>query len=136
MPYSRSVDSNGFLITTLQGVVTLKEAIELADDLHNHIKNGEFFELVLHADDVKIALDPNEAEISASTLMGVLKTVKRGGMAFVSNKDVVYGLCRQLQTRAENAFFQLCVFRTEDTARAWLHEMCASPLHGEQTRGQ
>ena len=136
MPHSRLIDANGVLITTLQGVVTIREIAELVAETHNYINDGEILELVLHSDDVEIALSGIESVIAADTLKNSLKMVRRGAMAFVSNKDFVYGICRQLQMRVENEFLQICVFRTEETARAWLNEMQSSNNGIEQTPGK
>lgn len=126
MPYDRFIDTNGVLNTTLRGVVTLKEINELVTELHNYINDEEILELVLHSDDVKIAMDRNESEIAADTFSSSLKMVRRGAIAFVSNRDFVYGICRQLQMRVESEFIQICVFRSEETARTWLTEMQSS----------
>lgn len=123
MPHSRFVDDKGILVTTLSGMVTLKEFGGLQEDLHNYIRDGQLYELVLHSDDFVTPLDGEESVVSANTMKSVLKGVKRAAIAFVTNGDLAYGLCRQLQVRSESKFVQLCVFRTETTARAWLSEM-------------
>lgn len=135
MPRSRFIDADGILITTLRGVVTLKEITELVAETQNYINGDELFELVLHSDDVAITVGSRESEIAADTLKTTLQMVRRGAMAFVSNKDFVFGICRQLQMRVESKFLQICVFRTEETARAWLQEMRSSNAGVEQTPG-
>jgi len=47
-------------------------------------------------------------------------------MAFVSNRNYVFGILRQREMRVENEFVQLCVFRSEETALKWLNEMKSS----------
>ena len=126
MPHSRFVDADGVLITTLSGVVTLKEMIELEDELRSYVHGEDVYELVLHSDDVEITLDRNESIISANHIKSILNEFRNGAIAFVSDKDFIFGLCRQLQIRAQNEFIQMCVFPTEETARKWLLEMKSS----------
>jgi len=123
MPHSRSVDNSGVVITTLSGMVTLKEFVEIQIELRSYIHEGEVYELVLHSDDFRTALDGDETLTSAESLQNLLKGVRRAAIAFVSRQAFAYGLCRQLQMRAQSEFVQICVFRTEETARAWLREM-------------
>jgi len=120
MPYSRYVDADGVLITKLSGVVTLKELIELENELHSYVRDEEIYELVVHPDDVDMVLNNNESIISADNVKGALMGLRRGAIAFVSNSSYVFGLCRQLEMRAENEFIQLRVFRSEETALKWL----------------
>jgi hypothetical protein len=126
MPHSRFVDADGVLITTLSGVVTLKEMIELEEELRSYVHGEDVYELVLHSDDVEIALDRNESIISANHVKSILNEFRNGAIAFVSDKDFVFGLCRQLQIRAQNELIQMCVFPTEEAARKWLLEMQSS----------
>ena len=126
MPHSRFVDADGVLITTLSGVVTLKEMIELEDELRSYVHGEDVYELVLHSDDVEITLDRNESIISANHIKSILNEFRNGAIAFVSDKDFIFGLCRQLQIRAQNEFIQMCVFPTEEAARKWLLEMKSS----------
>jgi hypothetical protein len=126
MPHSRHVDPNGILITMLTGVVTLDELIEVQKELVNYVRDEEIYELVIHPDDSEIIQNVNESILSAENVQKILRKIKKGAIAFVSNNDYVYGLCRQLQMRVENDRFQLCVFRTEETALKWLCEIKAS----------
>ena len=126
MPHSRFVDADGILITTLSGVVTLKEMIEIEDELRSYVHGEDIYELVLHSDDVEIALDANESITSADHFKSILNELRKGAIAFVSDRDFVFGLCRQLQIRAQNEFIQMCVFSTEETARKWLLEIQSS----------
>ena len=123
MPYSRYVDADGVLITKLSGVVTLKELIELQNELLSYARDDEIYELVIHPDDVDMVQNPDESNISADNVKRVLKGIRKAAIAFVSNRDFVFGLLRQLEMRVENEFIQLCVFRTEETALKWLNEM-------------
>ena len=126
MPHSRFVDADGVLVTKLSGVVTLKEMIEIEDELRSYVRGEDIYELVLHSDDVEIALDTNESITSANHFKSILNELRKGAIAFVSDRDFVFGLCRQLQIRAQNEFIQMCVFSTEETARKWLLEIQSS----------
>ena len=72
MPYSRYVNADGVLITKLSGVVTLKELIELQNELHSYIRNEEIYELVVHPDGIELAQNSNESIISADNVKRVL----------------------------------------------------------------
>ncbi len=126
MPHSRFVDADGVLITTLSGVITLKEMIEIEDELRSYVHGEDVYELVLHSDDVEITLDRNGSIISANHIKSILNEFRNGAIAFVSDKDFIFGLCRQLQIRVQNEFIQMCVFPTEEAARKWLLEMKSS----------
>jgi len=123
MPHSRHVDLHGVLITKLTGVVTLNDLLELQNELHRYVCDEEVYELVVHQEDMEILQTSQESSASAENVHNVLKGLKKAAIAFVSNSDLVYGLCRQLQIRVENEHIQLCVFRTEETALKWLHEI-------------
>ena len=126
MPHSRYVDADGILITKLSEVVTLKELTELENELPSYVRDGELYELVIHPDNVELVQNSNESIISADNLKKALKGVRKAAMAFVSNRNYVFGILRQLEMRVENEFVQLCVFRSEETALKWLHEMKSS----------
>jgi hypothetical protein len=128
MPHSRVVDADGVLITTLSGVVTLKEMIELEEELRSYVRGEVIYELVLHSNDVEITLDRNESVISANHFKSTLNELRKGAIAFVSDRDFIFGLCRQLQIRAQNEFIQICVFFSEEAARKWLLEMKSSKV--------
>ena len=123
MPFTRNIDSQGVLITRLTGTVTFQDLIALQNDMPNYAKDEEFFELVVHEENMEILQDSNQSVASADNIKRVLKGFKRAAIAFVTNRNLVYGLCRQLQMRIENEFIQLCVFRNEETAIKWLHEI-------------
>ena len=128
MAYSRCVDNDGILITRVSGNFTLDDAIELQDELHNYINNDEIYELFVHTEDLKMNWNSNEARISADTFEKNLKKLKKAAIAFVSNSNLVFGLCRQLQMRLENELIQMCVFRNEETAHQWLLELKLSNM--------
>jgi hypothetical protein len=123
MPHTRSIDPSGVLITRLSGTVTLQDLIALQNDMPGYAEDNEYYELVIHEEDMEILQDTNESIASASNMKRILKDFKRAAIAFVTDHDLVYGLCRQLQMRLENEFIQLCVFRNEETAIKWLHEI-------------
>jgi hypothetical protein len=123
MPHSRFVDSDGILITTLSGVVTLNEFVHLENDLPNYIKDGCIYELVIHSDDVEVPIGMNDSNNSAKTLKIVMNGLRNGAIAFVSKRDYIFGLCRRMQMLVDNELVQINVFRNEETARKWLNEM-------------
>ena len=125
MPYTRNCDSHGVLITRLNGKVTLQDLIALQNGMPGYEKDGEYYELVVHEDDMEILQNTNESMVSADNMKRIFKGFKRAAIAFVTDHDLVYGLCRQLQMRIENEFIQLYVFRDEESAINWLHEVKA-----------
>ena len=123
MPHSRHVDPDGIVITRFTGSVTLDELIEIQNELVNYARDGEIYELVIHPDDILLIQNPDESVISADNVLKITKKLKKGAIAFVADNDFIYGVCRQLQMRVENEYFQLSVFRTEETALRWLNEI-------------
>lgn len=95
-------------------------------DLINFHIMPHIYELVIHPDDVEITQSAHESEISADNVKKVMRNFKRSAFAFLSNRDYVYGILRQLQMRVENEFIQMAVFRNEETALKWLLEMKSS----------
>ena len=128
MPHSRSVDDDGILVTRVSGVYTLEDALDLQNSLQEYIVDGEVYELFIHANDVEMHWNANEALVSANTFGKTLKMLKKAAIAFVSGSNLVFGLCRQLQIQVENEFIQICVFRNEDTAHRWLLELKLSNM--------
>lgn len=126
MPYSRCVDNDGILITTISGSVTLKELIELQNDIPNYFQNDEIYELVIHQNDTEMVQDSKESEISADNVRRVMQKYKRGAIAFVASGDFIFGILRQLQMRTENELIQMAVFRNEETALKWILELRSS----------
>jgi hypothetical protein len=123
MAHSRYVDTDGNLVTTIFGNVTPDEIKGLEDELTGYICNGEVYELVIHKEGVRINLNSKDTTASADNVRKVMREIKKAAIAFVSDENFIFGLCRQLQIRSENDFIQICVFRTEETARKWLNEM-------------
>jgi hypothetical protein len=123
MAHSRSVDADGMLITVLSGVVTLEELMELEKELPRYMHEGSIYELVLHSDDIEISINRYKANSSAKTVKEVMKGIRKGAIAFVSDRDYIFGLCRRMEMLVENERIKISVFRSEETARKWLHEM-------------
>lgn len=126
MPHTRYVDADGILITKLSGAIPLGELIELQNGLLSYVQNGEVYELVIHPDDVQLLQSTTESEVSAENVKKILKEIRRAAIAFVTNRNFIFGLLRQLEMRVENEFIQMCVFRSEETALKWLNEMKSS----------
>ncbi len=123
MAHKRHIDQDGNLVTVVFGDVILDELKDLQDELANYQKNGELYELVIHKKGIRMNISSQDAKASADNVQKNMRNLKKAAIAFVSDEDFVFGLCRQLQIRSENEFIQMCVFRTEDTARQWLNEM-------------
>ena len=126
MPHTRYVDADGILITRLSGVVVLEELIELQKKLPSYVHDEELYELVIHSDNVELIQSREESVTSADNLKRALKGVRKAAIAFVTNRNYLFGVLRQLEMRVENEYTQLCVFRTEETALNWVNEMKSS----------
>ena len=122
MPYTRSIDPDGFLLTKISGTATFQEFCKLQEELGGYMREGDVYELVLHADDMEGITDNAEIRSSAYN-MSVLKGPGKAFIAFVCTTNFSFGICRQLVLQIENEFTCARVFRTEDPARKWLHEM-------------
>ena len=133
MSHTRHVDTDGNLVTNISGVVNIDEIVGLQNDLCNYVRNGAIYELIIHDHGVSMNLDSKDAVTSADNLKRVMQKITKGALAFVSDEDFVFGLCRQLQIRVDNDFIQMCVFRTEDTARTWLNEMRSLNMAKQET---
>jgi len=134
MEYCRHIDTKGILVTELSGTITLEDTLKVFDDLKEYIDSDEIYDLVVHSDDSEFLLSSDDAVILVNHVKEGLKRYKKGAIAFVSCKDLIFGVCRQLQIQTENEFIQICVFRTTQTATNWINEIKSSNQSFHRTR--
>lgn len=120
MPYVRTVDELGLVRTTLSGLVTLNDFIELEKTLPDYAQDDYVYEMVIHAEGASVLMDRAETAVSAAFLKNIVQGSLHAAVAFVSSDPLVFGLCRQLQLRVDNPYFDAATFTGEDEARAWL----------------
>jgi hypothetical protein len=124
MPYERTKEADGLVITRVSGKISSKENADTLEDLEAFIDNNQLNEIIIHAPDTELQYNYEVTQNSLAMAARVFKGV-RVRIAFVSSSDLIYSLCRQLQTYLADENILINVFRTEQAARNWIKE---SPL--------
>lgn len=124
MKISRHREPSGLVVTRFGGRHTYEDANAALLELREMTgESPSVYEIVVHDDDLTIDLSRAEVEALKSDVISTFSSYQRGGLAFVANVDVVFGLCRQLEFMMENARIAISVFRSEELARQWIEEI-------------
>ena len=122
MPYNRIKEPDGLVITEVFGDISPQEQTATFENLESYIENNELNEIIIHSPDTDIdenyEITKNSLAIAARVLKGVKVRI-----AFVSGNDLIYNLCRQLQSFLVDENIVINVFRTENAARNWMKEV-------------
>ena len=97
MPYNRTMGSDGILVTTVSGSAGSRMNSEMVSDLPNHFPGDRIYELVVIDAGTEVKLEFNASFDSITEVRRILGRYRHGAIAFVSEQDVIFGLCRQLQ---------------------------------------
>ena len=122
MPYTRTKEADGLVITRVSGNISSTEGVETIENLESYIVNGQLNEIIIHAPGTKLQFNYEITQNSLAMAARVFKGI-RARIAFVSSDDFTYGLCRQLQRFLADENILINVFRTEKSARGWIKEM-------------
>jgi hypothetical protein len=124
MKISRQQEPSGLVLTRFGGNHSYEDATNALTELVQMTEeSGQVFEIVVHQDDFTIDLEDEQIINLREKVRSAFNSYKKGGLAFVSNKDLVFGFCRQLGLMMENENIAIAVFRTEELAREWIKEI-------------
>lgn len=126
MVYQRELLESGIVKTTIDGVMDVEKSLSSLDDLSKYVQNNRLFEVAIHTDNASIDVSYEDVAPIVEKALEIFNNLKVGAIAFVSNNDVMFGLCRQLQLQLVNDKVQITVFRNEETAIRWLTEIKSS----------
>lgn len=122
MPYSREQLPTGIVKTQIKGVMGHKQSLDSLNDLYSYVNDKKLYELVVHEQGSAVDVGYEEAAVIVSRAKELFSSLDAGAIAFVSDDDLIFGLCRQLQMQINNKV-QIAVFRNESTAVQWLAEL-------------
>lgn len=122
MPFTRTKEPDGLVITRVFGEISPQERTETIEDLGSYIENNQLNEIIVHSPDTDLDENYEITKHSLAMAARVFKGVK-ARIAFVSGNDLIYNLCRQLQTFLTDENIVINVFRTENAARTWMKKV-------------
>ncbi len=129
MKISRYREPSGLILTHFGHLHTYDDAINALSELNEMTKgSSEVYEIVIHEDDFKIAVEKKQINSIRSKVQSTFQQYEKGALAFVANVDLIFGLCRQLEIMMENDGIAVSVFRSEELARKWIKEI--QSMHG------
>ena len=132
MKISRQQEPSGLVLTRFGGNHSTEDALDALTELVQMTeKSGQVYEIVVHEDDFTIDLGDEQIIDIRERVRLAFTNYKKGGLAFVSNKDLIFGLCRQLGLMMDNENIAVAVFRTEELARKWIEEIQSLQNEGE-----
>ena len=123
MVFEREQIDSGIVKTTIDGVMDLDMSLSSLNDLRNFVHENRLFEAVIHTENASIDVSYNEVGPLITKALEIFNNLDAGAIAFVTDDDTIFGLCRQLQMQLENDKVQVTVFRREQTAMNWLQEI-------------
>lgn len=121
MPFKRVKESDGLVITRVSGKITPKEQADTIENLESYIVDHQLNEIIIHSPDTDLDENYEITKNSLAMAARVFKGVKVR-IAFVSGNDLIYNLCRQLQSFLADENIVINVFRTEPAARKWMKQ--------------
>ena len=129
MKISRYREPSGLILTHFGNRHTYEDAVGALDELTEMTKGSTVvYEIVIHEDDFTIDVKNDQIEAIRNKVYSTFQQYNKGALAFVSNIELVFGLCHQLQIMMKNENVVVSVFRTEGLARQWIKEI--KSVHG------
>lgn len=122
MPVTYDLDpSAAFIRTRCVGAITLPEVIKHFQELASNPSLPESLDVLLDLSECETFPEPDQvATISNEIGHMQEKRLNWGSFAIVADRDVLFGMCRMLQTLSAGYFAQSSVFKTHDEAEQWL----------------
>jgi hypothetical protein len=121
MPIHHEIDPRlGLIRTVCAGAVTFDEvsqhfhALETQSDLPRHL------DVLLDLSAIASVPDAQQLQLIAAEIGRLRHKLAWGCCAIVATRDLVFGVSRVLEVRAEDSFAATQVFRERAAAEAWL----------------
>ena len=112
------------VVTHFGGIHTYSDATDALQEITEmHKDKNDIYEIVIHSDDMEIHFADSQIPALREKVKEAFVRFDRGALAFVSTKDHIFGLCRQLEMTMDNERIAISVFRSEGLARKWIDEI-------------
>jgi hypothetical protein len=121
MPIHHEIDRKRCLIrTTCTGAVNLGEVSQHFRALEAERELPDPLDVLLDLSVTAAVPDAEQIQLIAAEIRRLLGRIHWGVCAIVATRDLVFGVSRVLEVRAEDAFVATRVFRDSDAAEAWI----------------
>jgi hypothetical protein len=121
MPIHHQIDrERGLVRTTCSGLVGLSEVLRHFANLEQERDLPDPLDVLLDLSAVTSPPDGGQIQRVAGEIRRLLGKVSWGSCAIVAPSDLVFGVSRILEVRAEESFVSIQVFRELAAADAWL----------------
>ena len=121
MPIQHEIDRRRRLIrTTCTGAVSLDEVSQHFRALEAEGKLPDPLDVLLDLSAIGSVPESEQIQLIAAEIRRLLAKIHWGVCAIVATRDLVFGVSRILEVRAEESFAATQVFREPAAAEAWL----------------
>lgn len=121
MPIHHEIDrERGLIRTTCAGPVSLAEVLQHFRSLEDERHLPDPLDVLLDLSTVTSAPDAAQIQRVAAEIRRLLGKISWGSCAIVAPSDLVFGVSRILEVRAEESFIATQVFRELAAAEDWL----------------
>ncbi len=121
MPIHHEIDrERGLIRTTCTGLVSLDEVLQHFRGLEVERRLPDPLDVLLDLSSVASVPDAAQIQRVAAEIRRLLGKISWGSCAIVAASDLVFGVSRILEVRAEESFVATQVFRELPAAEAWL----------------
>jgi hypothetical protein len=121
MPICHEIDRKRCLIrTTCSGAVNLGEVSQHFRALESERDLPDPLDVLLDLSGISSVPEADQIQLIAAEIRRLLGKIHWGACAIVATRDLVFGVSRVLEVRAEDAFAATQVFRESDSAEAWI----------------
>jgi hypothetical protein len=121
MPINHEIDRERRLIrTTCTGPVGLDQVMQHFRALEAERDLPDPLDVLLDLSAIGSAPEADQIQRIADEIQRLLGKVRWGNCAIVATRDLVFGVSRILEVRAEESFTAIQVFREAAAAEAWL----------------
>lgn len=128
MGYERRFEADGVLVTNGSGKIHLPDIIEAMEGLVDITNKKEIYGIIDYHQVSELNLSVQEMNLLIKRLKKALTIFNQGAIAFISDRDSVYGVCRAIQIQLESEQMQMNVFRSLKNARTWIKKKKAQNL--------
>jgi len=121
MPIEYEIDHERHLIrTACTGNVGLESVLQHFRALAGEPELPDPLDVLLDLGPVTSVPDADQIQVVAAEVASLLDRIRWGVLAIVATRDLVFGVSRMFEARAEESFSAIRVVRERAAAEAWL----------------
>ena len=121
MPIHHEIDrKRGLIRTNCTGAVSLDEVSQHFRALEAEGQLPDPLDVLLDLSGIGSVPESDQIQLIAAEIRRLLAKIRWGVCAIVATRDLVFGVSRVLEARAEESFAAIQVFREAAEADAWL----------------